>query len=81
MASYIVTMEKITSIQISKNLLEELKTRKMYDKESYEDVIWDLLEDTTELSEKTKKQIEISKEDFKKGKILTLEEVEKKLEL
>ena len=42
-----------TTIQISKDLLQDLKSRKMYDKESYEDVIRDLLEDTMELSEQT----------------------------
>ena len=48
-----------TTIQISKDLLEELKSRKMYDKESYEEVIWDALEDSMELSEETKKRIKI----------------------
>lgn len=74
-------MASITSIQISKDLLDELKNRKMYDKESYEEIIWDLLEDSFELSEETKKNIEESRKDFKEGRIHTLEEVEKSLEL
>ena len=70
-----------TTIQISKDLLGDLKSRKMYDKESYEDVIKDLLEDTMELSEQTKKNIEQSQKDFSNGKTHTLKEVEKRLEL
>ena len=42
-----------TTIQVSKDLLQDLKSRKMYDKESYEDIIRDLLEDSMELSEQT----------------------------
>jgi hypothetical protein len=69
----------VTSIQVSKSLLEELKVRKMYDKESYEDIIWDLLEDSLELSEETKKNILQAEADFKAGRYHTLEQVEKDL--
>ncbi len=65
-----------TSIQVSKELLEELKSRKMYDKESYEDIIWDLLEDTKELSKQTLANIKKSEEDIKAGRVKTLAEVE-----
>jgi predicted transcriptional regulator len=81
MASYMISMGEATSIQISRDLLEELKGRKMYDKESYEDIIRDLLEDTMELSEQTKRNIEQSQSDFANGKTHTLEEVEKRLGL
>ena len=70
-----------TTIQISKELLELLKERKMYDNESYEDVIRDLLEDTMELSEQTLENIKQSEEDIKHGRIKTLKEVEKRLGL
>jgi len=70
-----------TTIQISKTLLEELKSRKMYDKESYEDIIRDLLEDTAELSEQTQLNIEQSKRDIAQGKVYTLKQVEEKLGL
>ena len=46
-----------TTIQVSSQLLEKLKSMKMYDKESYEDIMWDLLEDRMELSAETKKNI------------------------
>lgn len=78
MVSYIISMA-VTTIQISKDLLEELKSRKMYDKESYEDVIRDLLEDTLELSEQTLANIRKSEEDVKAGRVKTLAEVEARL--
>ena len=77
--NYIVPMA--TTIQISNKLLKELKNRKMFAKESYEDVIWDLIEDTMELSEETKKEIKQAKKEFKEGKFCTLEEVKKELGL
>lgn len=68
-----------TTIQISKELLEDLKSRKMYDKESYEDIIRDLLEDTMELSEQTLANIKKSKKDIRAGRIKTLAQVEARL--
>ena len=47
-----------TTIQISSDLLQELKIRKLYNKESYEEIIWDLLEDSMELSQETLTRIE-----------------------
>ncbi len=69
-----------TTIQISKDLLHDLKSRKMYDKESYEDIIRDLLEDTMELSEQTLANIRTSEADIKAGRVHTLDEVEKRLD-
>ena len=71
----------VTSIQISEKLQTELSKRKMYDKETYEEIIWDLIEDTMELSEETKKDIEKAREEIKAGKTYTLSEVKKKLGL
>ena len=68
-----------TTIQVSKELLEDLKSRKMYDKESYEDIIRDLLEDTMELSKQTLANIKQSEEDIKAGRIKTLTEIEARL--
>ena len=70
-----------TTIQISNQLLNKLKHKKMYDKESYEEVIWDMIEDTMELSEETKRNIAISEKQIKEGKTSTLAEVKKKLGL
>ncbi len=70
-----------TTIQISEELKKELKDRKMYDKECYEDIIWDLIEDTMELSEETLRNIKIAKKEIKDGKIHTQEQVKKELGL
>lgn len=59
--------------------MEKLKSRKMYDKESYEDIIWDLLEDSRELSQETKKNIEQSRKEIAQGKTVPLAQVKKKL--
>ncbi|MFA5176271.1 MAG: hypothetical protein WC413_03375 [Candidatus Nanoarchaeia archaeon] len=70
-----------TTIQITENLQGELNKKKIFDRETYEEVIWDLIEDTKELSEETKKELAQSREEIKKGKIHTLEQVKKELRL
>tara|TARA_Y100000310_G_C20507048_1_gene726943 strand:- start:197 stop:415 length:219 start_codon:yes stop_codon:yes gene_type:complete len=69
----------VTTIQISSDLQNELTKKKIFDRETYEEVIWDLIEDTKELSEETKRGIAESRAQFKAGKFSTLEEVEKRL--
>ena len=68
-----------TTIQISEKLLSLLKSRKMYDKESYEEIILDLLEDEMEISEETKALIKQAEEEYKLGKVHSLDEVKKEL--
>ena len=68
-----------TTIQISRELLDFLKKRKLVDKESYESVIWDLVEDTMELSEETKRNIAQSREEYKQGRYKTLEQIKKEI--
>ncbi|MBU4308664.1 MAG: hypothetical protein KJ566_02630 [Nanoarchaeota archaeon] len=70
-----------TTIQVSKELLTKLQMMKMHVKESYENIIWDLIEDRMEFSDETKKNIEQSQEEFNQGKIISLEEIKKKLEM
>ena len=70
-----------TTIQISKDLVDTLKMRKQYDKESYEEVIWNLVEDSQELNIETKKEIEQARREIKAGKFYTHEQVKKKLGL
>ena len=70
-----------TTIQISKKLRDKLASRKLYDKESYEEVISDLLEDTMELSEETKKDIEQARKDIKEGKVYTIADIKKEFGL
>lgn len=70
-----------TTIQISTELLDQLKNRKIVEKESYEELIWDLLEDTMELSEQTKINIEKSKKEIAEGKTVSLDAIKKRLRL
>jgi len=67
-----------TTIQISEELQTELSKRKLFDRETYEEVIMGLIEDTMELSAETKKEIAQAREEYKKGKVYTLEEVKKR---
>ena len=68
-----------TTIQISKELKKELSKKKFSDRETYESIIWDLIEDTMELSEKTKKEIEESRAEIKAGKVFSLSQIKKEL--
>jgi len=70
-----------TTIQISKRLQQELLKRKFFNKETYEEIIWDIIEDTTELSEQTKKDIAEARAQIKAGKVHTLAKVKKELGL
>lgn len=70
-----------TTIQISEELVKRLKVMKISDKESYENIIWDLLEDSMELSEETKMNIAQSEKDIKEGKVRKWEDVKKDLKI
>jgi len=70
-----------TTIQISEELQEILSKRKLYDRETYEEVIFDLIEDTLELNEQTKKEIKQARREAKEGKTSTLSKVKKELGL
>ncbi len=68
-----------TTIQISDSLQNELVKRKFYERETYEEVIWDMMEDTMELSEQTKKEIAEARAEVKSGKVRTLTQIKKEL--
>ena len=70
-----------TTIQVSEQLVDTLKKRRQYERESYEEVIWNLVEDTMEINEETKKEIKQARSDIKAGKFYTHEQVKKKLRL
>ena len=67
-----------TTIQISGVLQQLLSRRKLFEKETYEEVIWDLVEDTQELSKETKSELELARAEIKAGKFHTFSEVKKK---
>ncbi len=70
-----------TSIQISKGLQKELTKRKFFEKETYEEVIWDLVEDSQELNKETKEELALARAEIKEGKFHTLAQVKKELNL
>ncbi len=72
-------MAHTTTIQISQGLKQKLEERKLSKGESYEEIIWDLLEDTMEISEETKRNIEKARKQIKEGKLVTFEQVKKNL--
>ncbi|MBM3232872.1 hypothetical protein FJZ18_01765 [Candidatus Pacearchaeota archaeon] len=69
-----------TTIQVSTELLAKLKVMKLHEKESYEDLLWDLIEDRLELSEETKKSIAQSRQEYNEGKYKTFEQVKEDLD-
>ena len=71
----------VTTIQVSEDLKKALEKRKFSPSETYEEIIWDLLEDTMELSEETKRRIEHGRKEYAKGKFYTHEQVKKELGL
>ena len=72
-ATYVFAM--VTTIQVSQELMSTLKKRKQYDKESYEEIIWNLIEDTMELNKETKQQIEHARTEIASGKFFTHQQV------
>lgn len=70
-----------TTIQISEELQQVLTKRKLFEKETYEEVIWSLVEDTMELSEETKRNLKQAEQEVREGKTVSFAEVKRKLGL
>lgn len=71
----------VTSIQISEELKRILSKKKLSERETYENIIWNLLEDNMELNEQTKKELEESRKEIKDGKAITLTQLKKELNI
>ncbi|MBI4141716.1 hypothetical protein HY484_02210 [Candidatus Woesearchaeota archaeon] len=80
MACYITDMET-TTIQVTRELVNALRFKKMYDKESYEDIIWELLEDSKEVNEETKRDIGVGLAEIRAGKTVSLKQIKRKYHL
>lgn len=70
-----------TTIQITQDLQKELSKYKLSERETYEEIIWDLLEDRMVLSEQTQKDITRARAQLAKGESVSLEEVKKRYKL
>ncbi len=73
-------MEK-TTIQINTDTLERLKILKSFERQSYNDVLNNLIDNVEEetLSEEEIKDIKIGLDNIKKGKVKPIEQVAKEL--
>jgi predicted transcriptional regulator len=67
-----------TTIQVSEALQQKLNEKRLFVKETYEEVIWNLIEDTEELSAETKKEIAEARAEIAKGNFVTFEEFKKR---
>jgi predicted CopG family antitoxin len=70
-----------TTIQVSEELQQELNRMKLFGRETYEEVIWNVIEDTKELSVQTKKEIINAKKEFDIGEFTTLSKLKKKYDI
>jgi predicted transcriptional regulator len=70
-----------TTIQISEELKKELAKKKLSNRETYENIIWDLIEDTIKLNKETMKELEESRKEIKAGKFYHLDQIKKELSI
>ena len=67
-----------TTIQISNNVKESLDRMKIFERETYNEVIENMIEDNLELNTQTKKELELAR---KNEKSISHEEVKKRIGL
>ncbi len=70
-----------TTIQVSEEVRNQLQSMKLFDRESFNDLIMRLLEDYMELSEKTEKEIGIALKEIEKGKFVRHDTLKKEFGL
>ena len=70
-----------TTIQVTHDLREALKMRKMNAGESYENVFWDLIEDNQTLSDEAMKNIALAEKDIREGRVHKWADVKKELDI
>ncbi len=64
-----------TTIQLSEEMKKTLQAKKLHSRETYEEVLERLLEDLSELSAQTKREIEKAIREIKAGKYRTHEQL------
>ena len=70
-----------TTIQISNEVKTSLDKMRIFERETYNEIIENMIEDNVQLNEKTKKEIEEARKRIKSGKFVTQEQAEKELGL
>ena len=70
-----------TTIQISDNVKAFLDKMRVMERESYNDILEFIIEDSMELNEKTKKEIDVALKRISNGKKISHEEAKKRLKI
>ncbi len=70
-----------TTIQISDNVRETLERMKLFERETFNEIIENMIEDNLELNEKTKQELIEARKRIKQGRFITQEEIERRFEL
>ena len=70
-----------TTIQISDNVKQTLDKMKLFERNTYNEVLERMIEDDLELNETTKKEINEARKRISSGKFITQEQIEKKIGL
>jgi len=65
----------VTTIQIKEDIKSILTQMKLFERETYNDVLERLIEDVHELNDETKKEIESAINEIKSGKYITHEKL------
>lgn len=74
-------MSDMTTIQVSRDVKEKLEKLKISRRDTYNDIIEQLIEDSQELSDQAKKDLEEALDDVKHGRVVPHEEVKRSLNL
>jgi len=69
----------VTTIQIKEDVKSTLTQMKLFERETYNDVLERLIEDVQELNMETKKEIESAIKEIESGKYLTHENLPKEM--
>lgn len=72
-------LQYMTTIQVSEDLKARLDKLKLSRSETYEEVIWDLVEDRMELSDATLAAIREAEQDVKAGRTISHEQLRREL--
>jgi len=67
-----------TTIRISRKVKSQLDKMKLFERETYNDVIENMIEDNLELNKKTKREITEARKEVREGKVVSHEEVKKR---
>ncbi len=68
-----------TTIQIQDDIKSVLSQMKLFERDTYNDVLERLIEDVQELNEETKKEIEFAVKEINNGKYITHEKLAEEL--